>query len=83
MTRTEKTTALSRLKTGAGRVDTFIVLEMASGIWAAEGEPFFVFMADERDGVQQLHGIREAGGKSRGTGSRNGHRGSRLGKASV
>ena len=51
--RTVKITALSRLKIGAGRVDTFIVLEMASGIRAGEGESFLVFMADERDGFEQ------------------------------
>ena len=51
--RTEKTTALSRLRTGAGRADTFIVLEIASGIRAGEGGSFFVFMADERDGFEQ------------------------------
>ena len=50
-TRTEKTTALSRLKTGAGGVETFVVLEMASGI--RPGESFLVFMVDERDRFQQ------------------------------
>ena len=49
--RTEKTTALSRLKTGAGGVETFVVLEMASGI--RPGESFLVFMVDERDRFQQ------------------------------
>lgn len=51
--RTVKITALSRLKIGAGRVDTFVVLEIASGIRAGEGESFLVFMADERDGFEQ------------------------------
>jgi len=44
----------------------FIVLEMASGIRAGEGDSFFAFMADERDGFEQWQVEEEAGGKSRG-----------------
>jgi len=61
-TRTERTTALSRLKTGAGRVETFAVLEMASGIRAGESDSFLVFMADERDGFQLNSGGRKPAG---------------------
>jgi len=50
--RTENTTALSKLKTGA----KFVVLEIANGVWPAV---FFVLMADEKDDVQQWAGNRE------------------------
>ena len=53
--RTEKTTALSRLKTGACRVDMLEALEIASGVWATKcGSFFMLFMASEREEFQQL-----------------------------
>ena len=54
--RTEKATALSRLRTGACRVGEFVVLEIASGVW---GALLFVFMAGERDDFQQRPPDRE------------------------